>query len=235
MEQNQNNGALQGNQAEAAPAVYFAGLDSAMADFPVQPELFSSAGEWFMACRKAMIDIPAQLGHALSQVEKELGLGWPDSLYLLRQNHYIEIWPPFVLSIRLNWNRLIADYREWLKAVKDHKKNIGGTGFGQQPGKKIPKAPGEYHGGNDSEMALIPVRPDSFSSVVDWFEACIAARMVVPIRVGLSVIRVEKELGLGWPESFYFLRFHQYIIITPDGLDTQEEIDLNRLIAENKK
>lgn len=73
MEKYQNKGALQGNQAGTTPAVYFAGLDSAMADFPVQPELFSSAGEWFKACRNAMIDIPAQLGHALSQVEKEQG------------------------------------------------------------------------------------------------------------------------------------------------------------------
>jgi len=85
--------------------------DNAMVLFPVKPESCLDVGEWMDKCKAAGILFPLPLAHACSQIEKELGLKWPDSFYLLRQNHFVEFLLPNLLMVRLDWNKLFENKR----------------------------------------------------------------------------------------------------------------------------
>ena len=87
------------------------GQDNAMSLFPVKPESCADVGEWMVKCKAAGILFPLPLAHACSQIEKELGLKWPDSFYLLRQNHFVEFALPNLLIVRMDWNKLFENKR----------------------------------------------------------------------------------------------------------------------------
>ncbi len=109
---NQNNEAFSGNnQGVISGSAGQFEPDNEMELFPLKPEQFNNVGDWFRACRSAGIMVPVQLGHAVSQVEEKLGLKWPESFYILRRNRYVEILAPNMLSVRLNWNKLIEEHK----------------------------------------------------------------------------------------------------------------------------
>jgi hypothetical protein len=111
MNNKQNNGAFSGNNQGVISGT--AGQfepDNEMALLPVKPEQFNDVGDWMKVCRSARIMFPLPLAHAVSQVEQKLGLKWPESFYFLRRNHYVEVLPPNMLAVRMDWNKLIEEY-----------------------------------------------------------------------------------------------------------------------------
>lgn len=77
------------------------------AELPIKPEFYSSVGEWMEKCRAANIPFPLPLAHAVSSVEKELGLKWPDSFYFLKENGYVIVVPGGGLIVDMHWPKLL--------------------------------------------------------------------------------------------------------------------------------
>ncbi len=85
------------------------------------------------------------------------------------------------------------------------------------------------------EPLFYPVPLESCSSFFEFHDKCINRLLPVTGLIGVAIKSVEKELGIPWPESFYFLEEKGILVADPGGIMAVKFFDYEELMAIEKR